>query len=196
MKATTLLKRQHREVEGLFAAAKKATAPTKRRAVLDEIADKLRGHMMIEEQIFYPAVAAQSERKKMLELIPEAYEEHHVVKLVLGELPSVDPADKRFVAKVTVLSELVEHHVEEEEKEMFPAVEKDLGDDVLTELGQRMQAALDSDSYAEAVTEADEQGLDDDEDEDDDGGTGDDDEEVEAPRREPPRREPTRRAAR
>jgi len=142
MKATAMLKRQHREVKGLFEEAKKAVKPSRRRALLDEIAGKLRAHMKVEEEIFYPAVSEESERKKMRELIPEAYEEHHVVKLVLDELPEVDPADERFVAKVTVLSELVDHHVEEEENEMFPAVEKDLGAELLSELGERMQAAM------------------------------------------------------
>jgi hemerythrin-like domain-containing protein len=72
-------------------------------------------------------------------MIDEAFEEHHVVDLVLAELPKVDPEDERFQAKMTVLSELVEHHVEEEEEEMFPMAEKKLGAERIKELGQKME---------------------------------------------------------
>lgn len=168
MKATTMLKQQHREVEKLFAKAKKADAADERRALLDQIAEKLRGHMMIEEQIFYPAVAEQVPTKKVREMVPEAYEEHHVVELVLAELPEVDPEDERFEAKVTVLSELVDHHVEEEEKEMFPAAEKHLDADALAELAEQMQAAMEGEMPQSAAADEDEEeDEDDDEDEDD-----------------------------
>jgi hypothetical protein len=72
-------------------------------------------------------------------MVAEALEEHHVVKLVLRELPQVDPEDERFEAKMTILSELVEHHADEEEEEMFKTAQR-LGDDELKELGARMQA--------------------------------------------------------
>src|SRR5581483_10770948 len=121
MKATDLLKRQHRDVKKLFREAKKAS-PRERRRVLDEIASQLEAHMKIEEESFYPAVR-EIGTKKAEEMVPEAYEEHHVVALVIGELPQVDPNDERFEAKMTVLEELVEHHVEEEEKEMFKLAE-------------------------------------------------------------------------
>lgn len=137
MKATELLKKQHREVKALFRSAKKA-APEDRREILDEIATKLAHHMHIEETIFYPAVAELG-TKKTEEMVPEAYEEHHVATLVLNEFPELDPDDERFEAKMTVLDELIEHHVEEEEKEMFPAAEK-LGAERLKELGAEMEA--------------------------------------------------------
>lgn len=138
MKATELLKKQHREVKKLFGEAKKATGG-QRRTVMDTIAEKLSTHMMIEEEIFYPAVR-EIGTKKANEIIPEAYEEHHVVKLVLAELPKVDLEDEQFEAKVTVLDELIEHHVEEEEEEMFDLAEK-LGDERLKELGSEMEAS-------------------------------------------------------
>jgi hemerythrin-like domain-containing protein len=72
-------------------------------------------------------------------MIDEAFEEHHVVDLVLAELPQVDPEDERFEAKMTVLSELVKHHVEEEEEEMFPMAEKKLGAERIKELGQQLE---------------------------------------------------------
>ena len=85
MKATELLKKQHREVKALFGKAKKAKS-SERRNVMDEITQKLQTHMTIEEEIFYPAVR-ELDSKKTEEIVPEAYEEHHVVKLVLAELP-------------------------------------------------------------------------------------------------------------
>lgn len=143
MKATELLKKQHREVKGLFRQVKKASDARGRRAGIDEIASKLEAHMRIEEEIFYPAVQ-EIGTKKAEELVPEAYEEHHVVKLVLKELPRVDPKDERFEAKITVLEELIEHHVEEEEEEMFKVAGK-LGDDRLAELAEEMQGAMGAD---------------------------------------------------
>ncbi len=139
MKATELLKRQHREVKKLFAETKKAEQAGARRKGMESIASKLTAHMAIEEEIFYPAVAEVGS-KKGEELVPEAYEEHHVAKLVLAELPEVDPEDERFEAKITVLSELIEHHVEEEEKEMFKIADK-LGAERLSELGTEMEEA-------------------------------------------------------
>jgi hemerythrin-like domain-containing protein len=106
---------------------------------LDEITEKLRAHMTIEEDIFYPAVR-EIGTKKVEEIIPEAYEEHHVVTLVLDELPDVDTDDERFEAKVTVLDELIQHHVEEEEEEMFKIAEK-LGAERLAEIGSEMASA-------------------------------------------------------
>ncbi len=138
MKATDLLKKQHREVKALFRSAKKAD-PGERRAIMDEIAEQLAHHMEIEEEMFYPAVR-EIGTKKAEEMVPEAYEEHHVVKLVLNELPNVDPEDERFEAKMTVLDELIQHHVDEEESEMFKIAQK-LGDQRLKDLGEQMEAA-------------------------------------------------------
>jgi hemerythrin-like domain-containing protein len=144
MKATDMLKKQHREVEALFKQVKKAEGGSERQAMLEQIENKLRAHMMIEENIFYPAVAEEVTTKKMQEMVPEAYEEHHVVQLVLNEMPEIDLEDERFEAKMTVLEELVQHHVEEEEKTMFPAAEKALGAEALKDLAEQMQAAMPS----------------------------------------------------
>jgi len=128
--------KQHREVEGLFKQIGKADGASERRRLLDEIAAKLMMHTKIEEEILYPAIREVG-TKKAEEMIDEAYEEHHVVKLVLAELPQVDPEDERFEAKMTVLQQLVEHHVEEEEDEMFKLAGK-IDDDELESLGERM----------------------------------------------------------
>lgn len=141
MKATDLLERQHREVATLFKRSIRATDLATRRAMRDKIATKLSMHTTLEEQIFYPAVRAIG-TKKIDEMIGEAVEEHHVVKLVLGELPRMDPAADTFKARMTVLAELVEHHVEEERNEMFPTAERKLGVAALEELSRRMRQRM------------------------------------------------------
>jgi hemerythrin superfamily protein len=138
MKATDLLKKQHRQVEKLFKQCENAKQPRQRRELMDQIVEMLKLHTQIEEEIFYPAVRELG-TSKAEEMIDEAFEEHHVVDLVLAELPKVDPDDERFEAKITVLSELVDHHVEEEEGEMFPMAEKKLGAERVKELGQQME---------------------------------------------------------
>jgi hemerythrin-like domain-containing protein len=140
MDATRFLKQQHREVRKLFKKLSGARGPAERRALLDQVADKLTTHTSLEEKIFYPAVRTV-ETKKAGEVVNEAYEEHHVVDLVLAELPKVDPKDERFEAKMTVLEELVEHHVKEEETEMFKLAKK-LGSAELRELGDRMEESV------------------------------------------------------
>jgi len=142
MKATDLLKKQHTEVEALFKKIEKTENGRVRRQLLDEITTALQGHTTIEEEMFYPAVRGL-ETQKAEDMVMEALEEHHVVKLVLAELPKVNPEDERFEAKMTVLSELVEHHADEEEQEMFKLAQR-LGKDELDALGQRMQQRLEA----------------------------------------------------
>ena len=137
MKATDLLKKQHKEVKALFKKVENTENARERRRLMEEISSALEGHTTIEEEIFYPAVRGL-ETQKAEEMVMEAFEEHHVVKLVLAELPQVDPEDERFEAKMTVLSELVEHHADEEEEEMFKVALK-LGKEELEELGERME---------------------------------------------------------
>jgi hemerythrin superfamily protein len=138
MNAIDLLKKQHKEVKGLFKKMEKTEAGRERRQLLDQIAAALEGHTVIEEEMFYPAVKAL-ETKKAEEMVAEAFEEHHVVKLVLAELPEVDVEDEHFEAKMTVLSELGIHHADEEEEEMFKLAKK-IGEDELEDLGSRMEA--------------------------------------------------------
>ena len=174
MKATQLLKDQHREVKELFQQVQDTEDAEERRDLMEQITERLQTHMMIEEAIFYPAVQEAANSGKNEEMVPEAYEEHHVVKLVLDELPDVDPEDERFKAKMTVLSELVDHHVQEEEKEMFKIAEK-LGKDRLEELGNEMEAeagmAADEESEDEEDFEVDDEDYDEDEDEEEDYDT-------------------------
>jgi hemerythrin-like domain-containing protein len=84
---------------------------------------ELEVHAALEEEIFYPAADEQIDQK---ETIDEAREEHHVVKLLIGELKKMSAADERYDAKYKVLSESVKHHIEEEESELFPKLEGEL----------------------------------------------------------------------
>ena len=137
--ATALLEKQHREVERSFATALGTEDPKVRRTALRDIERQLTMHTDIEEAIFYPAVSGIG-TEKATDMILESVEEHHVVKLVLKELPKVDPKADSFEAKMTVLKELVAHHVEEEEKEMFPLAERKLGAERSRELAEAMAA--------------------------------------------------------
>ena len=150
MDAVTLLKKQHREVEALFKELENTDDAAGRRELMGQIREMLEMHTSIEEEIFYPAVR-EVETKKAEMMVLEAYEEHHVVDLVLKDMPNVDPEDERFEAKMTVLKELVEHHVEEEEKEMFKLAQK-LGKEELREIGERMLGQIPEEMRGEMET--------------------------------------------
>ena len=139
--AVELIKSDHRKVEQLFREFEEAgdRAYKTKQELVAQIVEELEVHATIEEEIYYPAVEAKA-RKDGKELIAEAVEEHHVVKILLGELGSMSSEDEAFDAKVTVLMENVRHHVEEEEGELLPQSEKILGADELTRLGEQMAA--------------------------------------------------------
>jgi hemerythrin superfamily protein len=140
MDPTKLLKKQHREVQALFRQVEKTESGNRRRDLMNQIVESLQLHMKIEEEIFYPALR-EIGTKKAEELTLEAYEEHGVAKLVMKQLPQVDPNDDRFEAKMTVFKELIAHHVDEEEHEMFKLAGK-IGEDELNVLGNRMMEAI------------------------------------------------------
>ena len=139
--AVELIKSDHRTVEKLFREFEEAgdRAYKTKQELVAQIVEELEVHATIEEEIYYPAVEAKA-RKDGKELIAEAVEEHHVVKILLGELRSMSSEDEAFDAKVTVLMENVRHHVEEEESELLPQSEKILDGDELTRLGEEMAA--------------------------------------------------------
>ena len=117
----------------------KTPTPAAKRALVGKIVNELTTHAFIEETIFYPAARAGA--PDTTDHVLESVEEHHVVAWLLSELTKLDPSDERYDAKVTVLIENVEHHVEEEESEWFPQVRKALGRKRLVELGEQMAAA-------------------------------------------------------
>jgi hemerythrin superfamily protein len=136
MNAIDLLKSQHREVEALFAKLDKAKDADAKDDLFTQIADKLAVHATIEEHHFYPAVKA----KRTEDILLEALEEHLGIKRVIADLLDTDPSDESFDAKCTVLKEQVEHHVEEEETDLFPKVQKLLSKDELDAIAQEMSA--------------------------------------------------------
>jgi len=136
MSAIDLLESQHREVEKLFSQAEKAKDKDQKTRLFEEIADKLAVHAAIEEHHFYPAVRA----KRTEDILLESLEEHLTIKRTLADLLKIDAEDETFEAKMKVLKEEVEHHVEEEESELFPKVKKLLSADELDALEQEMVA--------------------------------------------------------
>jgi hemerythrin superfamily protein len=120
--AISMLKADHEKVRGLLSQLEKSTEKgvKKREELLSQIAEELTIHTTIEEEIFYPSYRDAVAKKEDRKLYQEALEEHHVVDLVMPEIEDTDPGSEVFSAKAKVLKEIVEHHAEEEEKEMFP----------------------------------------------------------------------------
>lgn len=131
-----LLKADHRKVEQLFTQLESASGKRKLQ-VFGQIKSELELHTRIEEKVFYPAL---EEPEETHDLALEAYEEHAVVKDLLKQLGRAKSANDEWEAQAKVLQENVEHHVEEEENELFPKAESALGEEELEELGQRMEA--------------------------------------------------------
>jgi len=144
MNAIDLLKSQHREVEKLFSKYEGARGEAAKQRLFETIADKLAVHAAIEEHHFYPAVRA----KRTEDILLESLEEHLAIKRVLADLLELEAGEDTFDAKVKVLQEQVEHHVEEEETDLFPKVAKLLDKETLDALAQEMtaeQLALEAD---------------------------------------------------
>jgi len=118
--AVELLKQQHREVEEMFERFEKMTdrAVVSKKKLADEICNALIMHTTIEEEIFYPATREASDETE--DMVDEAVVEHASAKDLIAQIQEMDPGDDLYDAKVKVLGELVEHHVKEEEEEMFP----------------------------------------------------------------------------
>jgi hemerythrin superfamily protein len=136
--AITLLKTDHEKVLGLLESLEKATG-ARRAKLLGQIEQELKVHTTIEEEIFYPAFREAARKKDDQTMYHEAVEEHRVVE---SYLPGVGDGENNedLKAKAKVLKELIEHHAEEEEKDMFPRAKKVLERDELRELGARMEA--------------------------------------------------------
>lgn len=136
MDAFELLKTDHRKVEDLFSQLESASGKQKLQ-VFQQIKTELELHTHIEEKIFYPALEDPEETH---DLTLEAYEEHAVVKNLLKELGRAKTANDEWEAQAKVLQENVEHHVEEEENELFPKAESALGEEEIEALGEQMEA--------------------------------------------------------
>lgn len=141
MDAIELLKDDHDKVRALLEELTGTTnrAEKKRVELLDKIRLELEVHTTLEEEIFYPAFR-DAGKKDEEEMYFEALEEHRAAgELVLPDLLKTEVTSDQFSGRAKVLKELIEHHVEEEEEDMFPQARKLLGKEQLRELGERMQ---------------------------------------------------------
>ncbi|WP_085731276.1 MULTISPECIES: hemerythrin domain-containing protein [unclassified Pseudomonas] len=141
MNAIDLLKADHEKVKGILSQLSESTdrALKKRVELLDKLEMEITIHTQLEEQILYPAFK-EAGGKEEDEMYYEAKEEHRTVdSLVLPDLKSTDPSTPEFAGRVKVVKELLEHHIEEEETEMFPKAKKLLGKAKLDELGEQME---------------------------------------------------------
>src|SRR3954464_11159508 len=126
-----LLKADHRKVKQLFSQFESAGEKEKA-GIFAEIAKELSVHTKVEEEIFYPAV-----KKIDGDMALEAEEEHNIVDWIIAQMKKLSPGDENYDAKFTTLKENVEHHIKEEEEEMFPEAEQKLGKQIDT-LGKKM----------------------------------------------------------
>ena len=138
MNAIELLKADHDRVESLFEKFKEDETGS-HGPLFKQINGELETHTHIEETIFYPA-AMKSGKADLKKIIREGLEEHAQVKALLAELSEMTARSKQFNAKLKVVVEDVEHHVEEEEGEMFPLCEDQMSDAQLEKLGAEMEA--------------------------------------------------------
>ena len=137
MDAIAMLKADHDKVKGLLTELESTTerGVKTRSELFATIKGELTVHEVIEEEIFYPAL---KEHPKAKDIVLEGYEEHHVVDLLMGELESLDVSDESWGAKALVMKENIEHHIEEEEGEMFKQARQVFDAAELEELGSRM----------------------------------------------------------
>jgi hypothetical protein len=138
--ATHILAADHRKVEELFEQYEEASGKDAKTSLAHEICDELKIHTLIEEEIFYPALRGKIDDK----MLDEAYVEHDEAKVLVNEIVHGGPDEQYYDAKMTVLQELIEHHVKEEEKQrnsMFQQARK--ADVDLDALGERMLARKD-----------------------------------------------------
>jgi iron-sulfur cluster repair protein YtfE (RIC family) len=140
MNPFALLKSDHEKVAGILETIDKTTerAIKTREELFTRLKEELDLHAQIEEEILYPAL---EEAEQTRELALEAYEEHRLVKQLLAELETAPKDDEQWTAKFTVLKENIEHHVEEEEGEMFKKARRALKEDEIEALGDRLQEA-------------------------------------------------------
>jgi hemerythrin superfamily protein len=132
--AIELLMIQHEEAKALFKKIERAEDDEKQ-DLFERVADALAVHATIEEKQFYPA----TRNARTEEMLQEAVEEHLAAKRLIADLLEMTPDDPQFDAKIAVLKEQVEHHIEEEEAELFPKVRRMFKADELEDLGVAME---------------------------------------------------------
>lgn len=142
MDAIKLLKTQHDEVEAVFAKFEKTGSSDEKLALFQQLGDMLAAHATIEEKVFYPTayqIGREEGDAEVQDLLHEAVEEHLSAKRIIADLLEMNPDDEAFEAKVLVLKEQIEHHVEEEEGELFKSVQKAIPKEDLEAMGVEME---------------------------------------------------------
>jgi hypothetical protein len=134
-----LLETDHRRFEALLQQGEETTerAVKRRTLLLNTITSELNVHELIEEKILYPALKPHEQARA---IVLEGYQEHHVADLIVKELQTLVKNDERWGAKFKVLKESIEHHIQEEEREMFRTARALLSRETLKALGARMKA--------------------------------------------------------
>ncbi len=137
MDAIALLKDDHDRVKKMLADGEQTTerAEVGRTELFAKLKEEMLIHERIEEEIFYPAL---KEHPKAKEIVLESFEEHHVVDEIMGELEATPVTDEQWSAKFKVMKENIEHHIEEEEGEMFQQAREMFSTQELEALGARM----------------------------------------------------------
>lgn len=136
MNAIELLKEDHNKVERLFQKVKATEEGEEHKELFKKIKAELDAHTHIEEKIFYPRL---KEEEELADITLEGIEEHHQAKMFLRELASLSEDSEKFEPKLKVLMEDITHHVQEEQGEMFPKVQKIIDEAELEELGKLME---------------------------------------------------------
>lgn len=131
--AIAMLRADHERLSQLFTDYGETRSVPRKKAIVEKICIELADHMRLEEEIFYPAVEATLRDPQ---LVPEASVEHAVIKGLIADLQRLEPDGASFYAKLTVLSEYVQHHVKEEQSQMFPKMRASSLD--LVELGAEL----------------------------------------------------------
>ena len=134
--AVTLLKKDHREVEGWFDEYEQLEGDSEKQALFNKIATALKVHTRLEEEIFYPEERGEVED----DLLDEAYVEHDGAKKLIAEIEAMKPSDEFYDAKVKVLGEYIKHHVKEEEQPGGIFAQAKTGDEDLDAMGERIAA--------------------------------------------------------
>lgn len=155
MKSTELLKEDHSRVDKIFKKVKD-TPKGEHPPLFEQIKAELEVHTHIEETVFYPALLEKGD-KALKDITREGIEEHRQAKMFLEELTGMTPKNKQFEAKLKVLMEDIEHHVKEEENNMFPLVDKQFTTAANEKLAARMEAARTK--FIEKMAPADQDAL-------------------------------------
>jgi hemerythrin-like domain-containing protein len=154
MDALTLLKQDHEKVKGMIKEIESTDGRStkKREELFQTVVDELTVHERIEEEIFYPAL---QKHEKAKDLVLESYVEHGVVEDLLDEISTIEPGDDKWMPTFKVFKENLEHHIQEEEGELFPKTEQIFSKEQLSKLGEQM-VALKEQAQQELMEEVEE----------------------------------------